>query len=1223
MSDIKWTPAQRAAIDINADRILVSAAAGSGKSTVLTERIISAITREKNPHDLQRLMVVTFTRASAEDLKNKISSAVKKAVAEQPSNKRLNEQLIKLPSAKINTIHGLCYSLIKSRFDLLNLPAAISVADETVVTSLRLEIMEKLLNRCFNGMFEPIKDFASFCEFFIAERDSNLTKIFLEIYDKIRNDPDGFDVSYENGYLAKGEDFLSTDFGKIVCRHILILTDYFKSIFKSALDYCAQSEDYSKLASAFAVYVSYIETLENAVKQESLSLVCELIDKIPTFPSVKVANITEKIEYFKAERSSFRAELKAVRDKILCFSAEEIEKLGQQTSLLSSQILALLKEFDRCFSEAKLKRSIIDFSDLEHYTLKLLYNADGSVSEAAREISSSLDEIYVDEYQDLNPLQNKIFKALSVSCPIFMVGDIKQSIYGFRGADPTAFGEYKKSFPAYEPSDTQRERVLSDVSIFLSNNFRSDLAITEFSNVISDAVFGTPSENEIYGYRIPYAHSDRLVWSRAATEHSEENEVIILNCHTEDGENTSAKDDSASDSTYALEAEMVSNEIAELVKSGVKASDIAILLRGTKNSAPVFENALKRRDIPVNSEKGAKLFDAPEVQLALCLLNCCDNPYRDIFLTGALRSPVFGFTLNELITIKRAYKNATSLFAALCEYTVKESFEKGARFLEFISKMREYANKNTVDRVLWQIYTETSFFSVIYDGGKVSKQKAASRRANLIKLHEIAKGYSSSPSNSLYGFIEKIRILTEQDKSPSAALTDGTGVSIMSIHSSKGLEFEYCFVCGTSHILNTEDSKKDLMFDSNIGFGIRLKDSSRLSSFETPYRTALKTQIKLLQTDEEMRMLYVALTRAKTKLYVCSSVDDFEERIQKAYMSAEFSHPFTYFRRRYYIDWILTALHTKTDLVPRFKYVNKGRSQIESESANALSVNYTDADSIKKLLPEELTSFSEDLKERLLFVYPHQNSSKLPSKLSVSKLYPEILDEPVFFGGENIFSDTDSANIFDGYGENATKTDMANLKVPDFAIDTKAATGAQIGTATHVFMQFCNFDNLKKFGIEEEISRLTKKRFILKEHAELIDRSAITGFIESKLYKMLKEAAEVNREYRFNIKLPAKDFTSDIKLKEALENESVFVQGIIDCYLRDSDGKIILIDYKTDFVPKEIRGDIQKENEFFINRHALQLSYYRKALHTLTKEQVHKTYIFSFALGREIEIPSQ
>ena len=1221
MSDIKWTSAQRAAIDVKAKRILVSAAAGSGKSTVLTERIISAITRENAPHDLQRLMVVTFTRASAEDLKNKISNAVKKAVAEQPSNKRLNEQLIKLPSAKINTIHGLCYSLIKSRFDLLDLPASISVADETVVTSLRLEVMEKLLNHCFNGMFEPIKDFASFCEFFIAERDSNLSKIFLEIYDKIRNDPDGFDVSYENSYLAKGEDFLSTDYGKIVCRHLLTLTDYFKGVFQGAIDYCTENEDYAKLASAFAVYVGYIEALENAVKQKSLSLVCELIDKIPTFPSVKVASTSEKVEYFKAERSSFRAEIKAVRDKILCFSAKEIENLGQQTSLLSNQILALLKEFDRRFSEAKLKRSIIDFSDLEHYALKLLYNSDGTLSEAAREISSSLDEIYVDEYQDLNPLQNKIFKALSVCCPIFMVGDIKQSIYGFRGADPTAFGEYKKSFSEYEPGDTQGGGSPSDVSVFLSNNFRSDLAITEFSNVVSDAIFCSPSENEIYDYRIPYTKSDRLICSRPATEHSQENEVIILNCNTECEESSTANDDSAPDSNYALEAEMVANEIADLLSNGVNASDIAVLLRATKNSAPVFENALKRRDIPVNSEKGAKLFDAPEIQLALCLLNCCDNPYRDIFLTGALRSPIFGFTLNELITIKRAYKNATSLFGALCEYTVKESFEKGARFLDFISKMREYANHNTVDRVLWQIYTETSFFSVIYDGGRVSKQKAALRRANLIKLHELAKGYSTSPSNSLYGFIEKIRILTEQDKSPSAALTDSTGVSIMSIHSSKGLEFEYCFVCGTSHILNTEDSKKDLMFDSNIGFGIRLKDSSRLSSVETPYRAALKAQIKLLQTDEEMRMLYVALTRAKTKLYICSSVDDFEERIQKAHMSAKFSHPFTYFRRRYYIDWILTALHTKTDLVPRFKYVNKGRSQIESESSFALSCDFNDADGIKKLLPEELRSFCEELKARLSFVYPYQNSSKLPSKLSVSKLYPEILDEPVFFGGENIFSDSNSTNIFDGYAEPAIKSDIQNLKIPDFAIDTKTATGAQKGTATHVFMQFCNFDNLEKFGIEEEILRLTKKRFILKEHATLIDRSAIKGFIESRLYKTLKEAAEVNREYRFNIKLPAKDFTSDIKLKEALENESVFVQGIIDCYLRDSDGKIILIDYKTDYVPKEILGDVQKENEFFINRHSLQLSYYRKALHSLTKEHVYKTYIFSFAIGREIEIP--
>lgn len=1249
MSEISFTKSQRAAIDVKAPKILVSAAAGSGKSTVLTERIISSVTSEENPFDISKILAVTFTKASAEDLKAKISRAVRNAVSLDPQNTRLKNQLIKLSSAKISTIHGLCFNLIKTHFQMLGLSAAMRVADETESSAIASEVLGSLLESAYAGYFEPIPDFSYFAENFIAERDDALNGILTDVYRKIKNIPDGFsEWERKIAALRYVGDFGKSDFGQLIIFQLRLFADYAVSLCQSTVKRLSDDRNYrEKYVPSFEYDISFLLRLKKAAERGSFDEISALLSE---YSPLKLGNVSAALKTDAGEYA--RTVVKPyIKDKIKEFgknffsvSEREIKESGEATAEISGQLVLLLKEFDKRFSAEKLRRSVLDFNDLEHYTLKLLYNDDGSVSDCAKRISESLDEIYVDEYQDVNPLQSKIFEALSVSCPIFTVGDIKQSIYSFRGARPSIFADCRRSFSEYLPEKNRYER---DVTVFLSDNFRSSFGVTEFVNAVSEQLFYTPSTDPLYSYRIPYSKDDRLVCN--IKDGAPPVSILIAESSkvsdSDDGDGAAETAPSAV-SACSLEAEAVANKISELILSGVNPDGIAILLRSTKTDAAVFEAALKKRNIPTVTDNGSSLFDTPEVQLSLCLLNCIDNPYRDIFLAGALRSPIFGFTLNDLILIRRSSREDSSLFDALREYTALHSFRKGEYFLKFLSSMRAFAAQSTVDRTLWQIYTETAFFSLIYDGGEARGTVPDARRANLLKLHLAAKAFSASGKCDLYSFIEHLRTMMTDEKPPSAASIQSEGVKIMSIHRSKGLEFSHCFLSRTSRRFSTESHKSAVTVDSDYGMAMRIKDSLRLTSSDTIYRRTLIMQSDITRTEEEMRLLYVALSRAQTALYITGETKSFSTLERRCLYSADTPHPMLFASQSSYLEWILTALKCKTDLSPRYTLTVKPAEEILKEASGSV-LNTRVAKS--KPSPTEYTEDAySTLKERFDFVYPHENAAKIPSKLSVSRLTPKILDEDaaedIFFGDDGEFL-SPTLDLFISSGEppldgedfirdqkdapadreaSDALTDISNnsakLKVPSFMLDTHTASASEKGTATHVFMQFCDFKNVEKHGVEAEISRLTEKRFILPSHAEMIDRDAVRGFFRSELYTKIGSSAFLQREYRFNIKLPASDFTENSDLKRLVADDFIFVQGVIDCYFRDECGRLYLIDYKTDRVPSSIKGDPEKERRFFTEKHSSQLGYYKKALEKLTGEKVFRTLIYSFALGKTVEL---
>ena len=1304
MSEINFTDSQRAAIEVTAPKILISAAAGSGKSTVLTERIISSVTSEKKSFDISKILAVTFTKASAEDLKKKIGNAVRDAVLEDPQNERLKSQLLKLSSAKISTIHGLCFTLIKSHFQMLGLSAGIRVADEVESAAIQTEVLESLLENAYAGYFEPIPDFSYFVENFVTERDDSLSKILISVYEKIKNIPNGFDEWEKKiDSLTFDGDFGSTDYGRLILFHLSLFTDYAILLCQKTVEKLSNDENYKiKYLPAFDYDLAFLKSLKGEVGNGDYEKVSTLLSEYSpvSLKSMSSSQKTDDGEYARTVVKPFvKDNIKDFREKFFSVDVDGIKKIGTETSRIGTELILLLKELDRRFSAEKLRRSLLDFNDLEQYTLKLLYTPDGRISDTAKRISASLDEIYVDEYQDVNPLQNKIFEALSVSCPIFMVGDIKQSIYSFRGAESTIFSNYRKSFTEYVPNKKDYER---DVTVFLSDNFRSAKTVTEFVNAVSDPLFTTPEGDKNYAFRIPYSTADRLICN--VKDDAPEVSILIADEKkvTADTE-TSAEEISlpASGAACFLEAEMVANKISSLISEGTLPSEIAILLRSTKTDASVFEAALKKRNIPISTDKGSSLFDAPEIQLSLCLLNCVDNPYRDIFLAGALRSPVFGFTLDDLITVRRSQKNGASLFDALKEYTALFGYQKGINFLEFLSRMRAYASQNTVDRTLWQIYTETAFFTLIYDGGAANGTVPLARRANLLKLHGIAKEFATSGKSDLFSFIEYVRDMIVGEKTPSAASIQGDGVKILSIHRSKGLEFTHCFVSRTTRAFSSESHKCSVIISHDHGIAMRIKDELRLTSADNVYRQTLLMQGDLSETEEEMRLLYVALSRAKTALYVTGAVKDFETLERSCLYSAQAPHPMLFFSQNNYLKWILTALKCKTDLTPRYTLTVLSPSEIFNETKTRIFTDVSLKKAIEKGMDakgekeakrmedgtavsleegrsEDISDAYDVLKERFQFVYPYEKTAFIPSKLSVSTLTPNTLDnnedEPLLLedNGEFLIPDllsliptdetpdvtefivgtqeegieiTDFDDIAESRhshegspdktqyeevkatkrsGEDANQDaendNSAKMKTPAFLLDKKSFTPAEKGTSTHIFMQFCDFESVEKNGVDSEIARLIEKRFILPAHEEMIQREPINRFFSSKLYGMIKKAVSLQREYRFNIKLPASDFTENQTLKEQVKDDFIFVQGVIDCYFKDADGNIYLLDYKTDRVPKKHLGNEKEENAFFADKYSSQLTYYKKALEKLTGKSVYKTLIYSFALGRTVEL---
>ena len=1189
-----WTEAQLCAITTSGRDLLVSAGAGSGKTAVLTERIIRRLTDEENPAEITRMLIVTFTKAAAGELKERISAALSEALAKQPKNRRLARQLLALDRAKICTIHSFCLDLLREGIGDSDLPTDFRIADETEIQLLRKNIMNDLIDEYYSvGVNDyPIDNFEDFSDIFVGTKnDDTLADIFLGIEDKLSSCTEYIDFikNFACNLESDERDFSKTECGSEILDIIKGKFMHYRKIFTGLLSEITNDDKLTKAYfPAFSEDIDFIDRTLSACEQYSYSDISKLFKAFsPTrLGVIRNTELSESIQNAKESRKKFHAEREELTAKFFSLTDEQLQKNRLDTAHTLNKLYALLSAFNSRFAEEKRKRSLVDFSDLERLTYSTLVKNDAP-TDAARTVSESFDEIYIDEYQDVNSVQDAIFAAISRGNNRFMVGDIKQSIYGFRGSEPKIFADYRLRFTSTDDGDAE-----NGTAIFLSDNFRCDSSIIEFSNIVSACLF-TSGRGDI-----PFTNNDKLIHSKIDTESGEPVHVVLI-----DG-----NEDENDDDVSSREAEYIAGEISRILKeekknngSPIKPSDIAVIMRSTKAHSAALEAAFDKYGIPYYNNIGGSFFENAEVLLALCILNIIDNPTRDIYLAGVLRSPVFAFTLDELITVRKASPDG-SLYDALRNYCKANDFKKGNVFLSTLERWRKKAEGMPVDRLLWYIYTDTDLPALVYD------KENEVRRANLMPLYEYARRFEASSFKGLYNFIRYVNdILEEKEELENAKIFGEASdtVKFMTIHQSKGLEFPVCFICGTGKKFNENDLRANVVIERSLGIALKLTDSTGFARYDTPIRQAIVKRLAETQLEEEMRVLYVAMTRARERLYVTALCKDPQKMLDTAANNAENLSRYTIMKPDGYMSWILTSLahHSLISNTPAPVIIETVTPSV-SDDETEQSENEAQT-TVSAAAGNELSSL---VKERFDFIYPSVAASKLPAKLSVSKLSPTILDEG-------------AAELEDEY-----ETYSFEAKRPLFLDGDNApsATGAERGTATHLFMQFCDFsrfsapaDDLAE-TIEDEAARLANGKFITGRAASLINVRGIARFFAGETFKEITSSPKVWREHRFNVKLPASSFTSDAFLADELRDESILVQGVIDCFYENPDGTLTIIDYKTDYIPPEL--DASEAEAMLLERHRLQLSYYKAACEKISNRRVSRVAIFSFALGYAIDV---
>ncbi len=1190
-----WTEKQLQAINVRDKTILVSAAAGSGKTATLTERIVRKLIDENAPSSIDKMLIVTFTRLSAADLKRKISNAISGELAKNPTNQHLSKQLVLLESANICTIDSFYLDIVRRNFQRLGLPSNFRLADEGEMALLRKEAMDEIIEKHYDSSTENDEAFLNFVEnFTTAKQSDTLSDIFLALENKLCSRVEGADAILQFANELKHEaegDFFKSRQGKIIRDYILNGAKAYHTALIRCCDVISAEENAQKAYfAAFSYEKEFLGELYDILEESNYSLARS---KMLSFNKQRLGSLkkefkTDEITLCKSLRDEEVKFIQGITEKYFSFDENEIKNIMLNTGEILLSLHSILTEFADVVLNEKIKRKAFGFDDIRRFAYQLLTNSDGTPSDIALAYREEFEEIYIDEYQDVDAMQDEIFSLIAKENNRFMVGDIKQSIYSFRGADTDVFAGYKKSFASYENSESSNNAL-----IFMSNNFRCDENVIKFTNKVFSFLFGNCGDS------IEYTPDDDLIFSKKEDGRTLPSPLVNVTVIT--GDESAKEDDEPNESEEKSdinpEALWIAKEINRLISNEIKADgtkieprDIAVLMRATTPAADI-SRALAMYNIPCSDNSKYDLFETPDVLLTLSLLSTIDNPHRDIPLAATLYSPIFAYTMDELIEIRTSADQKASLFEALRDYNGENANIKAKNqyFIEKLTDYRSLSSSVSIDKLLNHLYRDLSMTTL--DGANPQ---------NLTRLYEMARKFEAGSFKGLNNFISYINELIENEKVPSLSYedADSNAVQMITAHKSKGLEFPVCFICNTQSRFNLDDTKPNLLYNSRAGIALKLALEGGMARLNTPLREAVALEISNAQLEEEMRILYVALTRARERLYITAHTRSRLEKLEESALSTrEFASDFKVRKNKNWLSMILASIYPFADG--------------EGYTFNAIERDGVEIDSNEEYFDtsHEQTSitFSDEqiqiIKQRLDFEYPYAHLSKLPAKLSVSKLTPTVLDD--------IDNDAATLESFD---------EAKILEIEEFFESKSKTTSADKGTATHLFLQFCDFENAEKNGVKEELSRLVEQKFIAPQVAELINLKQIEKFFESKFYFTLKNAKKTFREQRFNILLPASHFTQDTEFKAEVEQEEILVQGVIDLFFEDKSGKIILCDYKTDYLtPEELRDEalvIQKMKD----RHGKQLEYYAMAIERFLDKSPDKILIYSLPFGDAVEI---
>ena len=1230
---MKWTKEQSLAISTVDKTLLVSAAAGSGKTATLTERIIHSILDENIQADIGRMLIVTYTNAAVDELRMRIGKAIKTAAVAHPENGRLEEQLLRLKDAKIMTITAFCNSILRSCAESAGINPSYRIAEPAEAKIMSSSIMEALINSAYEGEESDICTADEFlalsdtlCD---AKYSEGLADAFSYVYDKLESSEAGIDSLIPLIDEYSPEKFTNPDSTRMG-HHIIEEA-------KSALS--AYRDAYRKtmtLASAEALDLKNMEAAEGDILFIEECLLKETYEDIraavlnfsPKSLSRSSGSETDFYSSFKKIRSLLVDDIKSFKNDFFSYSSDEWRILYTKVHKILTIFYKFLKKFYDTFMNEKRRAGICEFSDIERYTYLALYDENGNTTPLAHEISERFDAIYVDEYQDVNALQDKIFAAIATPTNRFMVGDIKQSIYGFRSARPEIFAEMKKKFPLLSSDNDS-----PSASIFMSDNFRCDKTVVDFVNGIFDTAFG------MLGKNIGYVCDDRLKFSKAYPDGSTPigvpPTIYILEKAKRDSTlpvDADAATDEATEednSNAAVMARAICKKISELLESGkladggkIQPKHIAILVRSIKGAhTTAITEELKKIGVSASLTDDSNLFISPEVMLALSYLYSIDNPRKDIYLVSLMCSPLFDFTADEVLKIRRS-SSAPSVYEALLEYSESNpDFEKGKRLIGDLKKYKKLSEWLPTDKLIQTIYRESGLFALA---------SASGGQDNLILLHSHASKHEKAEFRGLYSFISYLDALIDKgEKYPAANESDDeNAVRIMTVHKSKGLEFPVCIIANASAKSHGKD-KGRIVLSEGFGISVKVKDDSGIALVSNPTMKAIERKIASDDYDEELRVLYVALTRAREQLYIyaTSPKKDADEYIESIESTRDILSPYFLKQAKSFLDIILLCKQDGKTIICS----SDGETALPNEGIDSDTESFENAE--KHTEPEDDfydESLSDELIKRFTYVYPKKHLCTIPKKISISKLSPRILDdesdEDVELDEVLRYEQLDrqkakkESNLNSSTQRNEMDADTKASILPKFISGINKRESAERGIATHMVLQFCDFARLRQNGTEAELKKLCDDEFISDNDIKKVRTSEIDAFTKSDIFEEILEAKKLYRELRFNLMLPASNFTEDLQKKELLKNKKILVQGVIDCIIENEQGELHLIDYKTDRLSKAELEDERLADERLRKSHSRQLLYYAEAIEMIFGKRPSKVGVYSLCSGRETEI---
>ena len=1184
MGALTLTPQQQAVVENRGGSLLVSAAAGSGKTKVLVERLFRYVTEEHC--NVDDFLIITYTKAAAAELRSKIAGELGRRLAQTPGDGHLRRQLLRVYQADIKTVDAFCTALLRENTHLLAreedrwaLTPDFRVLDESDAHLAR----QRVLNQVLEGFYGQLDDGrAQLADTLGAGRDdSRLAELVLEVHEKLQShaSPAAWLEENRRTWADLPGAFDDTPYARELLDMVRRKSGHWAAQLERGADQTTgdpalekgHGEKFRQAAAGLGILA------QAGTWEEARSAQREVV-----FPRLATPRgRKDDVAGLKQLWDGCKAEVKKL-EGLLDVSGEEAMEDLRAVAPAMLALLDLTADFGEAYRVEKLRLNAADFSDQEHLALTLLVGPDGAPTELGEQVAARYREILVDEYQDTNEVQNAIFRAVSRSGEnLFTVGDVKQSIYRFRLADPTIFLEKYNRFRSWEEAAEGEER-----KILLSRNFRSRREVLDGANFIFSNILSEEMGEMAYGDDEALHFGAAYYPERTGCE--TEFHLITARQRTAGQEHPVKK--------LTAEARFVADRIRALLDEGFpvtdgdgtlrpcRPEDIVILMRSPGSRRLVFAQALAERDIPCSFEESGDFFHTMEVSTAVALLEVVDNPRQDVPLIAVLRSPVFGFSANRLAELRGKTPEGDFYDAVAAD-----GGEDCRAFLETLGRLRLAARDMSVHRLVWYLYNTLNLlgiFGAMDSGGE--------RKENLIALSRHAQAFESGGCRGLFAFVTQLRRLLESDQAPvTKAAAAVNGVQLMSIHKSKGLEFPIVILADLDHTFSRQDFDTAVLVHPGLGLGPRRVDLERKIRYPTLARLALEEKLRRENLAEEQRVLYVAMTRPKEKLILVDSMYFAEKRLQRlAAVAACPVPPESVAAGRTFGEWLLLALLCRPEASPlRALAEADANTRWEGEDC-PWQVFVHDSDDYREAPARrsggetgggEESAFDPALLE---FVYPYARETGLPAKVTATQLKGRLLDEEI--------------------AEHAVrKPYLRPLTQPKFRQEDRGLTAAERGTATHLVLQYLDFSNRDVAG---QIDSLVERDLLTPAQGAAVDRRALERFLDASLAEEIRRSDRVLREYRFTLLMDAGDYDP-----AAVSGDQILLQGVVDCCFETAEG-LAVVDFKTD------RVSTAAETVDRAEQYRPQLEAYSRALEQVLERPVVRRVLYFLGSGETVEL---